>query len=156
MILIDYYKGEKLTQVETRYDITASTGGYDFFENILINKRKFNIGGLSFNFVDRPTKWKGKQTDKAISKGSSNITTVKRADLETNISYGDINTTNDGCIILYNEDFKNVGINTIEIFIARGYKNDQLSLKDRFVFEDLKHEVEILRAKAVAKKVTPK
>jgi hypothetical protein len=152
MILTEYYKGEKLTQVETRYDITASTGGYDFFENILINKRKFNIGGLSFNFVDRPTKWKGKQTDKAITKGSSNITTVKRADLETNISYGDINTTNDGCIILYNEDFKSVGINTIEIFIARGYRNDQLSLKDRFEFEDLKHEVEILRAKAVTKK----
>jgi len=156
MILTDYYKGEKLTDAKSRFDITASSGEYDLFECLLINKRKFNIGGLSFNYGDRPKNWKGKDTDKAITRNNSNITTVKRADLETNIAYGDINTTNDGCIILFNGDFKSVGINTIEIFIARGCRNDQISLKDRFEFEDLQHEVDILRAKAVTKTVTKK
>ena len=156
MILTDYYKGEKLTEAESRYDITASTGDYDLFESLLINKRKFNVGGLSFNCGQRPKGWKGKDTDLAITKGSSNITTIKRADLETNIGYGDIKSTNDGCIILFNSDFKEVGIHTIEIFIARGCRNDQISLKDRFSDEDLNHEVEILRAKAVTKIVTKK
>lgn len=156
MILTDYYKGEKLTGAKTRFDIVSSTGEYDFFESLLINKRKFNVGGLSFSYTDRPKNWKGKDTDKIIGKGSSNITTVKRVDLETNIAYGDINTTNDGCIILFNEDFKEAGICSIEIYIARGCRNDQKSLKDRFEFEDLQHEVEILRKKAVTKTVTPK
>ena len=61
MILTDYYKGQKLTNANSRFDITASTGGYDFFETLLINKQKFNIGGLSFNFGQRPDRWGGQK-----------------------------------------------------------------------------------------------
>jgi hypothetical protein len=156
MILTDYYKGQRLTEAQSRFDVTASTGEYDLFEILLINKLKFNVGGLSFNYVPRPDRWTGKKTDYAITKGSHNITSVKRPDVETPFAYGDINGTNDGCIIVYNPDFKEIGINTIEIFIARGCRNDSNSLWDLFTDGELTDEVETLRRKAVTKNVTGK
>lgn len=156
MILTDYYKGQRLTEAQSRFDITASTGEYDLFEILLINKIKFNVGGLSFNYVPRPDRWTGKKTDYAITKGSHNVTSVKRPDIETPFAYGDINGTNDGCIIVFNPDFKDTGINSIEIFIARGCRNDTNSLWDLFTDWELTHEVEALRKKAVTKTVTGK
>jgi hypothetical protein len=156
MILTDYYKAEKITDGKSRFDITASTGDYDLFENLLTNKLKFNIGGLSFNFVERPDRWKGKKTDMALTKGSHNITSVKRPNIENNLAYGDINGSNDGCIIVFNPDFKEVGIHTIEIFIARGLRNDTDGLWDLFTDGELNIEIETLRQKAVTKKVTGK
>ena len=154
MIFTDYYKGEKLTDAKSRYDITASTNEYDFFEDLLINKRGFNVGGLSFNCISRPDRWNGKKTDLAITKGSNNITSVKRPNIENNVAYGDINGSNDGCIIVFNPDFKESGITAIEIFIARGLRNDTNSLWDLFTDGELNHEVEALRQKAVTKNVT--
>jgi len=156
MIFTDYYKGEKLTDAKSRYDITTSTREYDLFERLLINKRGFNIGGLSFNCVSRPDRWKGKKTDLALTKGSNNITSLKRPDIEINFAFGDIKSTNDGCIIIFNPDFKEVSITTIEIFIARGLRNDTNSLWNLFIDEELNHEIEILRKKAVTKSVTGK
>lgn len=155
MILTDYYKGEKLTDRKTVFDITASTGEYDYFETLLRVKRGINKGGLSFNFGETPEKFKKSKTDLSITKGV-NITKVKRADIETNIAYGDIYNTNDACIILFNTDFKEAGINTVEIFIARGCKNDAISIINRFELEDLNHEVEALKKRAVTKNVTIK
>lgn len=154
MILTDYYKGEKLTPAKSRFDITASTGEYDLFESLLINKQKFNINGLSFNYCPRPDRWKGKKTDMAITKGKHNITSVKRPDIESNYAYGDVKGTNDGCIIIFNPDYKETGINTIELFIARGCKNDTDGLWNLFTDEELNHEIEALRKKAVTKNVT--
>lgn len=156
MILTDCYKGQRLTEAQSRFDITASTGEYDLFEKLLMNKLKFNVGGLSFNYVPRPDRWTGKKTDYAITKGSHNITSVKRPDIETPYAYGDINGTNDGCIIVFNPDFKETGINTIELFIARGCRNDTNSLWDLFTDGELSHEVERLRKRLVTKNVTGK
>lgn len=156
MILSDYYKGELLTDGKYRFDITASTGEYDSFENLLINKRKFNVGGLSFNYVPRSKDWKGKETDFAITKGNQNITSVKRPDIESNFAFGDNNGTNDGFIIVFNSDYKEVGVNTIEIFIARGCKNDTNGLWNLFTDGELDHEIEALRKKTVTKNVTGK
>ena len=154
MIFTDYYKAEKLTSAKCRFDITTSTGEYDYFETLLTNKRGFNIGGLSFNCVSRPDHWKGKKTDLAITKGSKNITSIKRLNLELNTAFGDISGTNDGCIIIFNPDFKEKGINIIEIFIARGLRNDTNSLWDLLIDGQLNHELEALRQKSVTKKVT--
>lgn len=156
MILTDYYKGEKLTEAKSRFDITASTEEYDLFESLLINKKIFNIGGLSFNFGQRPDKWGGKKTDMAITKGSQNVTSVKRPNLENNVAYGDIKDSNDGMIILFNPDYKEAGITTIELFIAQGLKNDTDGLWDLFTDGELAYEIETLRKKAVTKKVTGK
>ena len=154
MILTDYYKGEKLTDAKSRFDIVASTGEYDLFESLLINKIRFNIGGLSFNCVTRPNRWKKKNSDLAISKGSHNITSLIRPDLSLNYAFGDINHTKDGCIIIFNSDHAETGITAIEIFIARGLKNDVNSLWNLLIDEELNPEMEILRGKAVTKNVT--
>ena len=154
MILIDYYKGEKLTDAKSRFDITTSTGEYDLFESLLINKRGFNIGGLSFNLVTRPDRWKKKNADLAICKGSHNITSLLRPDLSLNFAFGDINNTLDAAVFIFNPDWKETGITAIEIFIARGLKNDVNSLWDLLIDEELNPEMEILRAKAVTKNVT--
>jgi len=156
MIFTDYYKAEKLTEAKSRYDITISTAEYDFFESLLVNKRGFNIGGHSINLVSRPDRWKGKKTDLALTKGSSNITSLKRPDIENNIAFGDIKGTNDGCIIVFNPDYKSTGINSIEIFIARGLRNDTNSLWDLFTDGELSYEVGVLRKKAVTVFVTGK
>lgn len=152
MILTDYYKGEKLTDAKSRFDIVASSGEYDLFESLLINKKSFNVGGLSFNLVSRPDRWKKKNASLAISKGSHNITSLIRPDLNLNFSFGDINL--DAIIFVFNSDWKEAGINTLEIFIARGLRNDVNSLWDLLIDGELDEEIDILRKKAVTKKVT--
>lgn len=154
MIITDYYKAKKLTNAKCRFDIVTSTNEYDMFEGLLINKRGFNVGGHSFNCVERPMKWDGKKTDLAITKGSNNITSIKRPDINSNIGFGDINNTNDGCIIVFNGDFKTYGIKTIEVFIARGSRNDTNGLWNLFTDGELDHEVELLRNRSVTKNVT--
>lgn len=156
MILTDYYKGEKLTDAKSRFDITASTGEYDLFESLLINKAKFNIGGLSFNFSLQPERFGGKKVDNILSKGSHSITKVFRPNLENYNAYGDINGSNDGCILVFNSDYKETGITTIEIFIARGLRSDKDGLWNLFCDGELNHEIEVLRKKAVTKNVTGK
>lgn len=154
MIFNDYYKGEKLTDAKSRFDIVASSSDYDLFESLLINKRGFNIGGLSFNLVSRPDRWKKKNADLAICKGSHNITSLLRPDLSLNLAFGDINGKLDAVVFIFNPDWKEVGINTLEIFIARGLRNDLNSLWDLLIDGELDEEIEIFRKKAVTKKVT--
>lgn len=156
MILTDYYKGEKLTDALCRYDITASTGKYDLFESLLSNRRKFNIGGLSFNFASQPKIYGGKKVDSILCKGSHSITKIFRPNLNNNYAYGDINGSNDGCIIAFNPDYKEFGITTIEIFIARGLKRDIDVLWFQLTDGYLNNEIEALRKKAITKKVTEK
>jgi hypothetical protein len=148
MIFTDYYKAEKLTDAKSRYDITASTGEYDYLENLLTNKRGFNIGGLSLNCIRRPERWKTKASDMALTKGSTNITSLSRPDIDSNVSIGDIKKSNDACIVLFNPDFKESGIKTIEIFIARGLLTDKVSLWNLFTDGELAREVEALRKQA--------
>ena len=156
MILTDYYKGEKLTEAQSRFDITASTGEYDLFESLLINKRKFNIGGLSFNFAPQPETHGGKKVDFILCKGCHSITKVFRPNLENNLAYGDINGSNDGCVMVFNPDFKQNGITTIELFIARGLRSDKDGLWNLFSDGELSHEIEALRKISVPKNVTGK
>lgn len=151
MIFTDYYKGQKLTVAKCRFDIVASSGEYDLFESLLINKRGFNIGGLSFNLVTRPERWKSKNASLAISKGSQNITSLLRPDLSLNFALGDIANTFDGAIIVLNPDWKEAGITTIEIFIARGLKNDVNSLWNLLTDGEFDEELNHLRNKAVRK-----
>lgn len=154
MILTDYYKGQKLTDAKSRFDIVASSGDYDLFESLLINKRGFNIGGLSFNLVSRPDRWKKKNADLAICKGSHNITSLLRPDLSLNLAFGDIKGKLDAVVFIFNHDWKEAGINTLEIFIARGLRNDLNSFWDLLIDGELDEEIEIFRKKAVTKKVT--
>lgn len=146
MILTDYYKGKKLTDAESRYDIEQSSHSYEYFETLLLNKRKFNVGGLSFNYVPRPASFKGidgRKPDMAITKGNVNVSSVHTPDLQKHlIGSGDVNGTNDALIFVFSPDYK-----TIEIFVARGYKNDELTLYEAAKTGDLDEEMEALRAR---------
>lgn len=126
-IFSDYYKGQILTDAKSRYDIINSTGNYSLFEMLLINKKKFNVGGLSFNYVQRPDSFKGNDkrlAEMIIGKGSFSISSVYVPSLDKfYLAYGDIKTTNDALIIVFDEDKK-----TIELFIARGLKHDKQQL----------------------------
>lgn len=153
MILTDFYRAELLTTAKHRYDVTASTQGYDLFESLLINKRSFNVGGLSFNLVPQPDGHSGRKADFIISKGSHSITKVFRPDIASPGGHGDINGTNDGLIILFNEDFKTEGIKTIELLIARGCKADRTGLFNLYLDGELSHEIETIRAAATAKNI---
>ena len=156
MILTDYYKGEKLQEnkAQYRFEVTQSTSEYDLLQRLLVNKRKTNIGGLSFNFVPRSTRWGGGEVpDNAITKGSDNITSVYIPDPSLPHGYGDIKGTNDACLVVFNRDFKENGITTIELFIARGQKHNRKNLLYELVDGELDHELEFLRTHSEAVKL---
>jgi len=153
MILTEYYRWQRLTEAKTRYDKVASTGEYNLFDSMCINKNKFNIGGSSINLSKRPDRWKGKKTDMAITKREHNLTSVYHPDPNKPYALGDINGTNDGCIIIFNSDFKEAGIIIIEIFIARGLRNDKNPLWDLFIDGELDEELETLRKRSIPKKI---
>lgn len=147
MILTDYYKAQKLTNAESRYDVVESAGSYEYLESLLINKRKFNVGGLSFNYVPRPTTFKGadgRKAEMAITKGNANISSVYVPDLPNNhIGYDDINGTQDALIVLISGDKQ-----TMELFIARGYKNDVLALYEEMKAGMLDADMAALKVKS--------
>ncbi len=142
MILTDYYKGVHLPgEAKTRYDITASTGGYEPFE-ILLRTRE---GGLSFYFGDVPPSFRfsGKdRPDKAITR-KSNISSVFVPDVALPYAYGDVKGTSDAIIIMFLEYYS-----VIEIFIARGQKNNRRNIYTLFADGELDNEIKLLRKKA--------
>ena len=147
MIFTDHYCGKRITDSEYRYDIIKATESYELFECLLINKRKFNVGGLSFNYVQRPSNYGGtneRKGEKAITKGNSNISTVFCPCLKNHMfGYGDINGTQDAILFIFSDQYK-----VIEMFIARGYKNDIQNLFSECLTGALDNEIKQLRERA--------
>jgi hypothetical protein len=154
MILTDYYKAEKMTAAKSRLDVTHSTGEHDMMESLLINKRSFNVGGLSMNLVQRPDRWGGRGLDLAITKGSTNLTSIKRPDPTISAGFGDLAGTRDAVIILFSEDYQETGIQSIELFVGRGLKHDANNLFALFTDGELDTEIQDLKGKAVTRIVT--
>ncbi len=151
----DCYLLEKLTEAEYRFDVVASTQSYELFESLWINKKKFNVGGLSINYVDRPINWKGKESrapEKALTKNNINISSVFIPDLKNRlVGYGDINGTKDALILLFNEQYT-----SIEIFVARGYANDLQALYSAIKEGEFNDELALLRQKTKSVLKSPK
>lgn len=148
MILTDYYKFVHLpdSKSKMRRDCIASTQSYNEFEN-LRNK----AGALFIYFGDLPLSFKGdvrRKADKAITKGK-NISSIFVPDILLNIAYGDIMGTKDAILILFEEDYK-----TIEMFIARGQKNNRLNLWQMLFDGELNDEISKLKNVAVTETVT--
>jgi len=142
MILTDYYKGENLPgAAKTRYDVTTSTGSYELFE-IKLKSRK---GGQSFYFGDVPPYFRfsgNDRPDKAITKGD-NISSVFVPDVSLLFAYGDVKGTGDSLLMIFSENYK-----IIELFIARGQRNNKRNLYILLCDGELDHEIEILRKRA--------
>lgn len=143
MILTDYYKAEKLPEVKSklRYDVTQSTGHYEPFETIMRNKK----GEQFFYYGDVPDRFNGhvkRQAEKCITRGK-NISSVFVPDVTLLFAYGDVNNTTDAILIVFNDTY-----NIIEIFVARGQRNNKRNLYFLLCDGELNNEIEILRKNA--------
>jgi hypothetical protein len=148
MILTDYYKMAKLPEVKSklRIDCTASTKSYPEFETMR-NKKE----ALFFFFGDVPDSFSGnakRKADKALTKTKS-ISSIYVPDIQTKCAYGDMVGTLDALLFIFNNDYSE-----IEIFIARGQKNNVRQLYNLFSDGELNNEIEQLRKQAVTDLVT--
>jgi len=142
MILTDYYKGENLPgNARSRIDVTASTGSYEPFEQKLRNKK-----GEQFYYLgDVPDRFKFTRKDppdKAITKGH-NISSVFVPDPALPYGFGDIHQTSDAALFIYSNNWQ-----VIEIFIARGQRNNKRNIYTLLCDKQLDHEIETLRNQA--------
>ncbi len=148
MILTDYYKMAKLPEVKSklRIDCTASTKSYPDFE-ALRNKKE----ALFFYFVDVPDSFSGnakRKAGKALTKTKS-ISSIYVPDIQKKYAYGDMVGTSDALLFIFNNDYSE-----IEIFIARGQRNNVKPLYNLFSDGELNDEIEQLRKRAVTDLVT--
>lgn len=144
MILTDYYKGEHWPEGKSknRYDITASTGNYEPFEGILTNKK----GKQFFYYGDVPDRFNGhvkRQAEKCISK-TKNISSVFVPDISLPFAYGDVNNTTDAILLIFNDNYT-----SIELFVARGQRNNKRNLYFLLCDGELHFDIETLRKNAV-------
>jgi uncharacterized protein (DUF1786 family) len=142
MILTDLYQAEKLPESKSklRYDIVASTGNYPPFETIMRNKK----GEQFFYYTDVPPRFNGnvkRQAEKCISKGK-NISSVFVIDPNLPYAYGDVFNTTDAILLIFNENSA-----IIEIFVARGQRNNKRNLYFMLCDGELQNDIETLRKK---------
>lgn len=156
MILTDYYRFEKLEgqKSKMRIDCTASTQGYDQLE-AMRNK----AGILSLYIGDNTYTKAGQErkADLALSK-TAHISSIYTPDINIPFWYGDFNKTADAALFTCTDvRFVNGGIqpgSVIEIFIARGQRQNRTSLYNMLCDGELSDEVEALRKRAVTELVT--
>lgn len=147
MILTDYYKMQEIrVRKSHRFDCTASTGGYNPFEAIgdkcrdKVKRFFFYYGGVPESFNAHAQR----KADRVITNGDS-LSSVYIPDLDNPLlGYGDMRGTNDALLFLFTDDYKQ-----IEIFVARGYKNNAKGLFTLFADGELADEVAHLRQQAI-------
>lgn len=148
MILTDYYKMQEIrVRKSHRFDCTASTGGYNPFEAIggkcrdKVKRFFFYYGGVPESFNAHAQR----KADRVITNGD-NLSSVYIPDLDNPLlGYGDMRGTNDALLFLFTDDYKQ-----IEIFVARGYKNNAKGLFTLFADGELADEVAHLRQQATS------
>ena len=150
MIITDYYKFQHLPDCKskTRMDCTASTKSYNEFET-LRSKR----GELFIYFGDTPENFHAhakRKSDKAITK-TKNISSVFIPDVNLPFAYGDVKGTPDAILIE-----KDVDNTTLEIFVARGQKNNRINIWQMISGGELDDEMSGLKKRAVTESVTDK
>ena len=148
MILTDYYRFEKLPDQRSklRIDCTASTGKYNPLE-VLRNK----AGDLFLYIGDNTHTKAGKErkADLALSR-TAHISSVYNQDWDLPYWYGDMKGTTDAFLFVHhNTEFINGGIQAgaiIELFVARGHRNNRSQLYNTLSDGELDEEMNALRA----------
>lgn len=146
MILTDYYKMREIKVLKShRFDCVASTGEYEPFEAIA---QRAKVKRLFFYYNDVPDTFSAnakRRTDRIITNGD-NISSVFIPDVKTPCKgYGDTRGTNDGLLFLFSDDCKEM-----EVFVARGYRNNIKNLYSLFLDGELDEEIDELRRRAKA------
>ena len=122
-------------------DCISSTKGYPVFE-ALRNK----AGSLFVYFGDVPASFGGdikRRADKAITK-TTNISSVFVPDVEKLLGFGDVKSTQDAILIVFNCNYSQM-----EIFVARGQKNNCRQLYNLLADGELDTEIASLKKQAV-------
>ncbi|RCW31380.1 hypothetical protein [Marinilabilia salmonicolor] len=145
-ILTDYYRMEHLpgTKSKSRMDCTLSTKSYPELET-LRNK----AGKLFFYFHDVPEHFHARakrKADKAITKTKS-ISSVYIPEITLPLGYGDIKGSQDALVFVFNEDFTRM-----DVFVARGQRNNRISLYNLLADGELDEEMEELQVQAQTEK----
>lgn len=144
MILTDYYLMKEIKVLKShRLDCVASTCGYLPFETIAQRARDKRFF-LYYNGVPDTFSVNAKRkADQAITNGD-NISSVFTPDLENPLfGYGDTKGTKDALLFLFSPDYKQ-----LEVFVARGYKNNVKGLFNLFLDGELVDEIEELKKHA--------
>ena len=142
MTLTDYYSFAKLPDQPSKYrrDCIASTKSYPYLE-AMRNKHD----ALFVYVSDVPEQFTAKaqrKADKVITKTKS-ISSLFVPDISKPIGYGDVKDTQDAVIFSVNSEYSE-----IEMFIARGQRNNRLALYQLFAEGELKEEACELRKSA--------
>lgn len=150
MILTDFYEFLHLPECKSkaRMDCKVSTKSYNEFE-AMRNKH----GKLFIYLCDVPDTFKvdvKRKADKSIttSKGK-NLSSVFILDVTLPFAYGDVKGTSDCILIIHHNDYSK-----LEIFIARGQKNNRVNLWQMLSDGELDDEISVLRDLAVTESVT--
>ena len=155
MIFTDYYRFEKLPNQKSklRIDCTSSTGSYDPLEMLRNKTREL------FIYIGDNTHTKAgeqRKADLALSKGS-HISSIYNPDLELPYWYGDMKGTADAFIFVHhNAKFIEGKIQPgaiVEVFIARGQRNNREALYNAVCEGEYDDELQGLRER-VTKSVT--
>lgn len=148
MILTDFYRFEKLPEQKSkmRIDCTGSTKSYPDFETM-----RNKTGSLFVYFGDVPDRFGGdihRKADKAITK-VKNLSSVFVPDVTKRFGYGDVRGSMDALLFLFGTDYSQ-----IDIFVARGQRNNRMQLYNLLSDGELNEEIEQLKNRLVTEIVT--
>ncbi len=150
MILTDYYRFEKQQgqKSKLRVDEVISTHSYNPFEGMR------NKAGELFVYIGDNTHTragKERKADMAITHGN-HISSIYNPDIELPFWYGDVNHTADALLFVHkNVEFVNGSIQPgaiIEVFVARGQRNNRGPLYNLLCDGGLNEEIDQLRQRA--------
>jgi hypothetical protein len=153
MILTDLYTFEKLPDQKSklRIDCVSSTQSYEPLEQLR------NKAGDLFIYIGDNTYTKAgttRKADLALSK-SKHISSIYSPE-NNGLMYGDMNNTADAILLAVKGEYINGGYSVgtvIEMYIARGQRNNRSQLFNLFADGELNDEMEKLRS--VTNLVTP-
>lgn len=124
MKLTDYYKMERLQEFSSnktpRFDCVASTQEYPLFEEIAARSRVKRFFCYYNGVPDSFSEHAKQKAERTITNGR-HISSVFIPNLDFPLlGHGDVRGTQDALLFVLSPDYK-----SMELFIARGYKNDQ-------------------------------
>ena len=150
MILTDFYRFEKLPNQKSklRIDCTASTASYDPLEEMR------NKAGELFMYIGDNTHTRAgrqRKADLAFSK-TAHISSIYVPDVALPYWYGDMKGTADALLMEHNGvTFVDGAIQAgaiIELFVARGHRNNRCQLYNALCDGCLIEEIDALRQEA--------
>ena len=144
----DYYLMERLPEFmknkTPRFDCTASTGSYPLFEE-MANKSRVKRFFCYYNGLPNSFSQHAKNNAEMAITNTKNISSVFIPTMNKCwLGYGDVKGTQDALLFVFNGDYTRM-----EIFVARGYKNNRKGLFNLLYDNELADQLDRLRERAI-------